>query len=735
MVVKKTGSRSLGMFVGVFVPTFLTIMGVILFLRLGFIVGAGGVLPALLIIFLATSVTIATGLSLSSITTNIKIGAGGVYSIVSKTLGMEIGGSVGIPLFLAQVFSVALYLFGFTEVWRYIFPDHPKILVVAGAFILILLLTYTSTKWALKAQIFVFAILVASIISVFAGGGWWTSSMQIPLIGSFEGTDFWKLFALFFPAVTGLMAGIGMSGELTNPKKQIPRGVLTALGVTTVVYMVMVFWFAFSTSPGTLLGNNLAIVELAAFSPLVLAGILASTFSSALTTAVAAPRIMQAMSDNSLLPFSDFLARKTKRGEPKHAIMVTAFLLAIVLLSGGIDAVAPVLTMIFLWAYALINMVVFIEQSMGLVSYRPTFRIPRFVPFYGMVASVVFAFYINLIAGIMAFSLLVLTYLFLVHRNLKQTEGTVRSGLFIAISEWAAKKVISLAESKEHIWKPNFLLPVIDTRNLEGSFPVVKSIAYPDGTLSVLGMNLKSRKLYKGSKLSEKEMKEDLKMIPGLVKKFSGEGVFTNYSEIKADDFDSAINVSLQAVRGQVFHPNMIFLPIHSMKLDVKGIGKLIRTAKRTDAGVVLFNKDLALGLGSEEDIHVWMPSILPEDDEGFHDFVRGCHFDLALLVAYKIYKNWAGNIHLRMCVEKKQEDAAKAYLRKLVQEARFPPSTDIQVYTDTLNSAMRKVQGGDIHIMPVKDLSDLRRVMRSTEKISRTYLFVMDSGLEDVLA
>ena len=109
-------SSKFGAFNGVFIPTFLSIIGVILFLRLGFIVGSAGILPTMGIILLAVSVTFATGLSLSSITTNIRIGSGGAYSIISKTLGLEIGGSVGIPLFFAQIFSVTLYLFGFMEV-------------------------------------------------------------------------------------------------------------------------------------------------------------------------------------------------------------------------------------------------------------------------------------------------------------------------------------------------------------------------------------------------------------------------------------------------------------------------------------------------------------------------------------------------------------------------------------------------------------------------------------------
>src|SRR6056297_1458348 len=169
MVKKDIGSKKYGAFNGVFVPTFLTIMGVILFLRLGTIVGTQGIFGSTLIVLLAVSVSIATGLALSSIITNIKIGSGGAYSIISKTLGLEVGGSAGIPLYLAQILSVALYVFGFAEAWRFIFPEHPMALILASAFILLFLLTFISTKIAMRTQIFVFGLLVLSILSIFFG--------------------------------------------------------------------------------------------------------------------------------------------------------------------------------------------------------------------------------------------------------------------------------------------------------------------------------------------------------------------------------------------------------------------------------------------------------------------------------------------------------------------------------------------------------------------------------------
>ena len=356
---RKTGSRTFGAFSGVFVPTFLSIVGVILFLRLGNVVGGAGVLGSVAIVLLAVSVTLSTGLALSSISSNIKIGSGGAYSIISKTLGLEVGGSVGIPLFLAQAFSVALYIFGFVEAWKYLFPTQPAIFIAITAFFLLFALVFISTKIAVRAQIFVFVFVCLSLGSVFLGGNFAAGGFQVPLI-DFSQIPFWTLFALFFPAVTGLMAGVGMSGELSNPKEQIPKGVLWGLGITTVIYIAMIVFLSYSATSGQLLSNNLILVDLAFFSPLVLIGILAATFSSALTTFVAAPRVLLALSENHILPESDFLKKKTEKGEPRNAIVITSLIIVSVLFLGSLDVIAPVLTMFFLIAYAMINISVFL---------------------------------------------------------------------------------------------------------------------------------------------------------------------------------------------------------------------------------------------------------------------------------------------------------------------------------------------------------------------------------------
>jgi solute carrier family 12 (sodium/potassium/chloride transporter), member 2 len=718
-----------GAFNGVFVPTFLSIVGVILFLRLGFIVGSAGIIPAILIILLAASVTLATGLSLSSITTNIRIGSGGAYSIISKTLGLEVGGSVGIPLYIAQIFSVTLYLFGFGEVWKYIFPEHNMLVVLGVSFFSIFALTYISTRIAVKAQLFIFAVILVSIVVVLGSGDWLHKLVSTPLFGSFSGFSFWALFALFFPAVTGIMAGVGLSGELEDPKRQIPKGVLYAIGITTVLYVVMALWFAYSASPNELINNTSIIISLASFAPFVVAGILASTFSSALTTFVAAPLLLQAMAEKSIFPGSKFLGHKNARGVPQKAVLLSAVPILLTLAFGNLNVVAPIITMFFLITYAIINVVVFIEQSLGLVSFRPTLNIHRAVPLYGAISSLSLMFFINTFVGMIAVVFVFGSYLFLVKRRLSSKEGDIRSGLFIAFSEWAARKVLTLPESTKHTWKPNVLLPVVNTSTLLGNFPVIKSITYPNGNMTVLGLNIKKVSSSPEEKKSVRK-KKSLHGLSSLVKKFSYEGIFTSASTVSAGDYVSAISISLEAIEGQTFPPNVLFLPFRPEQLPLQSLQTIFRVARKHEMGIILSDRDEDVGLGSQEDIHIWLPARALQKD-----IFAEKGFDLSLLIAYRLFRNWAGSVTVWMCVDKKSKDIAERWLKKLLYEARFPSSTKIVVSTKSFSKTLHDAPNGDIHLIPVLNHGDVRRMKKISSTEEKSFFFIADSGKEDILA
>ena len=528
------------------------------------------------------------------------------------------------------------------------------------------------------------------------------------------------------------MAGIGLSGDLSDPKKQIPRGVLWAIVSTTIIYVITAIWLGHAAGPTDLVYNNLIMVSASVWPPIVLAGILSATFSSALTTFVAVPRLLQALGETTILPMSSFFAGKDSNGEPRNATLFVTVLIVLGLTLGTLDSIAPLLTMFFLIAYSIINLAVFSEMALGLVSFRPTLRIPKFIPLYGFLSSLAFMFLISPVAGLIALTFLFGVYIWLIKRNLIQKEGDVRSGLFVAMAEWAAKKIVKLPESRKHTWKANILMPVVITRTLLGNFPLIKAIAFPKGTMTVLGVNLlkKEGSAPDSADLTKEEIQEELKELPELVKKFGEEGIFTSSSVIDTDDYTEGVCISLEAIGGQVFHPNVLFLPFKADRLAKRSLSRILETAGKHEVGVIIFDRDEDIGLGSEQDIHVWLPKEVL-DTEFYDDRI----FDLAMLTAYKLYRNWHGKITLWMCVPEDQKDRAQHYLRKLIYEARFPLNTEVKVSTEGFKHTITKAPQGDIHILPVTHEDNPIDFILDTANLKKSFLFVADSTKEDVLA
>ena len=258
-----TENRKFGTFDGVFLPTFLTILGAVMYLRTGWVVGNAGLGGGLLIILLANLITICTGLSISSIVTNIRVKAGGAFSIISQSLGLEVGGSVSVPFYLAQSISVSFYIFAFSEGWLRIFPNHSATLVVFVGFAVCFAIAFISVNLAVQVRYPILIIITASLISVFLGllprfGG----ITQTPTLwGNFPASNFWSVFAVFFPAVTGVLTGVNMSGTLKDPRKSIPRGMMAAVVLTMLVYLGLAYWVALVATPQELLTNFTIMVD------------------------------------------------------------------------------------------------------------------------------------------------------------------------------------------------------------------------------------------------------------------------------------------------------------------------------------------------------------------------------------------------------------------------------------------------------------------------------------------
>ena len=446
----------LGTFLGVFTPSILTILGVILFLRTGWVVGNVGLLPALSIVIVANSITLATALSVSAIATNMHVGAGGAYYIISRSLGLEFGGAIGVPLFLAQAFSVTLYAFGLAESLRLFWPGVPVRAVAGVTVVLVAVIAGKSAEFALRLQIPVLVAIGLALLSLLLGVvGRAGESVQLFTVAE-QAAPFWVVFAVFFPAVTGLMAGVSLSGDLRDPKRAIPRGTIAAVLAGFVVYLAVPIALAVAADPLDLVNDSLIWFSIAAVPMLVLPGLLGAILSSAVGSMLGAPRTLEALAVDRVVPHVLTWRPFGVKG-PSIAYVGSAGLALAAVLLGGLNAVAPVLTMFFLTTYGMINLVAGLEQLWGAPSYRPTIKVWWGISLAGALGCFWVMSLINWFAAALAVIVEIALYVVLRRRSLSASWGDMRYGTMMSVVRGILLRIRHLPVAPRN-WRPHILV-------------------------------------------------------------------------------------------------------------------------------------------------------------------------------------------------------------------------------------------------------------------------------------
>ena len=452
------GKKKFGFFAGVFTPSILTILGVIMYMRLGWVVGNAGLIGTIIIILIAHVIAVTTGLSVSSVATDKKIGAGGIYYVLSRSMGVPIGGSIGIALYIGTAFSIALYLIGFAESFNGYFGFGTTIndFRITGTIALVSLtaLALISTSAALKAQFFILAAIIISLVSIFFG----TSDFVPHTVNMFStkgSVPLETVFAIFFPAVTGFTAGIAMSGDLKDPKKSIPVGTLLAIGTGLIVYIGLAIFMAYAIDSETLKSDYNILMKIALFAPAVVAGIWGATLSSALGGILGGPRILQAMSLDKVTP-KIFGKGKGKDNEPVNALMLVFVIAEAGILIGELDVIARVVSMFYLAAYGFINISYYLE-SWANPDFQPTFKIKRWIGLVGALACFGVMFKLDMIAMFGAFAVIGLLYFWLQRKQIQLQSNDVWQSVWSNVVNKGLKKLEAKEVASEN-WNPNILL-------------------------------------------------------------------------------------------------------------------------------------------------------------------------------------------------------------------------------------------------------------------------------------
>ena len=451
-------AKKFGTFGGVFTPSILTLLGVIMYLRLPWIVGQAGLFATLGIIFVAHIISICTGLSVSSIATDKKVETGGTYYIISRSLGLPIGGTLGLALFVGLSFSVSLYLIGFAEVFLEYFGFEVNLTTIriAGSIILLLvtILTFISTSLTIKTQFFILAAMILSLASVFLGKHEYTPAL--PQFKSISGSLSWiTLFAIFFPAVTGFEAGVSMSGDLKDPRKGIPIGTISAILVGLITYIGLAVFFSFTVNRDLLINDPKVLFKISLVPQLVIAGILGATLSSAFGSILAAPRIMQAVAKDRIAPFF-FSKGFGASNEPRHALLLTFLIAQAGILIGELNVIARIVTIFFIITYGFLNITYSVE-SWASSDFMPSFKIPRIVSITGALACIIVMIQLDILALGLASLVLMALFFYLKNKELTLHTGDTRSSIWLSLVKTGLLK-LTKSQINSRNWRPNVIL-------------------------------------------------------------------------------------------------------------------------------------------------------------------------------------------------------------------------------------------------------------------------------------
>ncbi|XP_027762656.1 solute carrier family 12 member 3 isoform X1 [Empidonax traillii] len=423
---------------GVMIRCMLNIWGVILYLRLPWITAQAGIALTWLIILMSVTVTTITGLSISAISTNGKVKSGGTYFLISRSLGPELGGSIGLIFAFANAVAVAMHTVGFAETVRDLLQEHNSLIVdptndirIIGVITVTVLLgiSLAGMEWEAKAQILFFLVILVSFINYLVGTvipasaekqakGFFSYRADIfaqNFVPNWRGPEgsFFGLFSIFFPSATGILAGANISGDLKDPAVAIPKGTLMAIFWTTVSYLVLSATIGACVvrdasgslndsvavgSPGCeglacgfgwnfsacaqrqscrygLSNYYQSMSMVSGFGPLITAGIFGATLSSALACLVSAPKVFQCLCRDQLYPLISFFGKGYGRNsEPIRGYMLTYVIAIGFILIAELNAIAPIISNFFLCSYALINFSCFHASITNSPGWRPSFR-------------------------------------------------------------------------------------------------------------------------------------------------------------------------------------------------------------------------------------------------------------------------------------------------------------------------------------------------------------------------
>ena len=744
----------------VFFTAISTILGAVLFLRFGYAVGAVGFMGTVAIILIGHIVTVPTAMSIAEIATNQKVEGGGEYFIISRSFGLVIGSSIGLALYISQAISVAFYIIAFAEAFSSFFDWlssnyslHPTLqwfiekkqtVSIPALILLTFIVLKKGADLGVKALYVVVFILFISIIAFFLGTTEYsqthefdyfatasnnastitesvaeipnppvsdssildfnepvlnpqTSSPATPADSNLPAAvSFFTVFAIIFPAFTGMTAGVGLSGDLEKPSRSIPLGTLAGTLTGMVVYLLIAWKLSVSASPADLVNTDSLVMGQIAIQGwwLIPLGLAAATISSALGSIMVAPRTLQAIARDGILPSTKanyFLSRgKGEADEPYNATLITVGIALIFVLMGGLNAVAEIISMFFMVTYGSLNLISFLQHFAADPSYRPTFRSKWWISLSGAIACFGLMFFMNPGYAVGALSLMVIFYVVINYYNPdKRNIAVIFQGVIFQVSRRLQVFLQKAEKEKSGNWRPSAVCISENSFERLAAFDLLRWISqrYGFGTY-----------IHKISGYLSKSTNEEARISKDRLIKMAEAAESNIYIDtLISPSYTSAIAQTIQLPGISGTDNNLLLLEYSKNKGDnLQDVVDNFGLIKSVEFDSLILGSS-ERGFGLKKEIHVWITS------DNYDNA------NLMILLAYIIsgHKDWqGGEIKIFALYPEDTCDDERIRLFKLIDDGRLPISkNNIQVIarkhdTDKRTVIADKSQDADLTII-----------------------------------
>ncbi|MBN2615755.1 MAG: hypothetical protein JXR71_08690 [Bacteroidales bacterium] len=657
----------------VFFTAISTILGAILFLRFGVAVGTVGMAGVILLIIIGHMVTLPTAMAISEIATNQKVEGGGEYYMISRSFGLNIGATIGISLYLSQAISVAFYIIAFTEAFRPLLAyiqEHYQIIIPSRAISIPALLILGVLIWkkgaslGVKMLYIVVAMLLLSLLSFFLGHPVSDSAQIVSAPAPFRNLDqLFIVFAIIFPAFTGMDAGVGLSGDLNKPQKSIPRGTILATVTGMIIYIFVVLKLNASASEQDLLTQPLIMSKIALYGWIIIPlGLAAATLSSAIGSILVAPRTLQAISIDSSFPsqkVNRFLGKGVgKTNEPQNATLVTLLLALVFVSFGGIDIVAKIISMFFMMTYAAMNLISFFNHFGADPSYRPTFKSKWYFSLAGFFAATLLMFLMSTLYAFISVVAIFVLYLIIRHYH-KKREGleSIFQGVMFQISRKLAVYLQNSAKKTE-TWRPSAICISSDTFERDKIFDLLNWISYSHG----FGTYIHYLEGYY-SKETHKEAEKVMKRLINKANKTAGNMIVDT---VISPSYTSAIAQIIQTPGISGMENNMVIFEYDKQQpVQLPRIIDNLRMVEAGDFDICILGTSMR-NINYANGIHIWIRDINRDNER------------LMVLLSYVIlgHPSWKeATMNLFILSEKNKMEETRNNSTQFIMEGRIPVS------------------------------------------------------------